>query len=308
MERSHRATSSELLDRRVAHAAELGAFSSDPASPRHRHSPSPRHADSGVKCPGRVARCPGQVATPAAAADRTHGGPMGEVNKVVARFSTEAHLKKGTTEDFSACALVPPAASGNHVARDPVRTQGRLLRGDLGSDPRARTSPASRPRRRRPGQAHRSAVPRRRSSAATIFSRPKRTGFFIAPADELGNNIRVYVLKRAPPPDRSGAPADALAQMAQARAARPFAPPGTSRPSRSGAVGVVEHAFQRAITTLARQLPIRFTLVRHVHELVHAEDHRDADPGPTARAERVHGREQDRRATRAQRRRPSTSP
>lgn len=53
----------------------------------------------------------------------------------------------------------------------------------------------------------------------TLSYSTDRSGFFVVPADEGGNNIRVYVLKHAAVKIAVGAHADVLASQARARAA-----------------------------------------------------------------------------------------
>ncbi|MBK7367787.1 MAG: hypothetical protein IPJ04_07685 [Candidatus Eisenbacteria bacterium] len=148
---------------------------------------------------------------------------MGEVNKVVARFLDGSTLK-GTTEDFSA---LRPSFHLHGVGETSSREiQCAKLKAvffvkDLAGDPTRKDIPGF-PPTSSVGQGKRISVQFRDGEilcGTTMAYSAERTGFFMAPADDQGNNIRVYVLKHAATKIAVGAPADALAQMAQARAA-----------------------------------------------------------------------------------------
>lgn len=148
---------------------------------------------------------------------------MGEVNKVVARFLDGSTLK-GTTEDFS-----PNRPSfhihgvGESTSREVKCAQLKAVFfvKDFGGDA-TRKDAAGFPPTSAVGQGRRIAVQFKDGEILcghTMAYSAERTGFFLAPADELGNNIRVYVLKHAATKIAVGAPADELAHRAQARAA-----------------------------------------------------------------------------------------
>lgn len=148
---------------------------------------------------------------------------MGEVNKVVARFLDGTTLK-GTTEDFFANR---PSfhlhAAGDTTSREIscAKLKAVFFVKDLAGDSTRRdaagfiaASAAS--------QGRRIAVQFKDGEILcghTMAYAPERSGFFMAPADERGNNIRVYVLKHATVKIAVGAHADVLSSQAQARAA-----------------------------------------------------------------------------------------
>lgn len=149
---------------------------------------------------------------------------MGETNRVVARFLDGTTLK-GTTEDFFpnrpsfhlhvsgetktreiACAKLKAVFFVKDLAGDPGRK-------DMGGFPET-TSTVN--------QGRKIAVRFRDGEIVCGFTMaytPERSGFFIAPADEASNNIRIYVLKHSTQAIAVGSHVDALAHEAKERAA-----------------------------------------------------------------------------------------
>ncbi|MFN8589456.1 MAG: hypothetical protein U0704_16815 [Candidatus Eisenbacteria bacterium] len=148
---------------------------------------------------------------------------MGEVNKVVARFLDGSTLK-GTTEDFSPNRPSFHLHGVNESSSREVKCaqlKAVFFVKDLAGDP-TRKDAAGFPPTSPVGQGRRISVQFKDGEILcghTMAYSAERTGFFLAPADDKGNNIRVYVLKHATTKIAVGAPADVLAQMAQARAA-----------------------------------------------------------------------------------------
>lgn len=148
---------------------------------------------------------------------------MGEVNKVVARFLDGSTLK-GTTDDF-----FPNRPSFHlHAAGDSASCVVSCAK--LKAVFFVKSLSGDSTRRDAPGFLADSVVNQGRRIAVqfrdgeilcghTMSYSAERSGFFIAPADESGNNIRIYVLKSATQKIAVGAPADAMALEAQSRAA-----------------------------------------------------------------------------------------
>ena len=148
---------------------------------------------------------------------------MGDVNKVVARF-LDGSTMKGTTDDF-----FPNRPSFHlHAVGDTVSCDVQCAKlkavffvKDLSGDPTRKDAPGFLAESI-VNQGRRIAVQFRDDEILcgyTMSYSAERSGFFIAPADESGNNIRIYVLKHAAQRIAVGAPADAMAQQAQTRAA-----------------------------------------------------------------------------------------
>ena len=149
---------------------------------------------------------------------------MGETNRVVARFLDGTTLK-GTTEDFFPNR---PSfhlyVSGETKAREIscAKLKAVFFVKDLAGDAE---------RKDLPGFAEpASAVHHGRKIAVrfkdgeilcgfTMAYTPERSGFFIAPANETGNNLRIYVLKHSTQAIAVGTHVDALEQQAKDRAA-----------------------------------------------------------------------------------------